>query len=161
MVKHIVKEVIRTPLWALFVFIVTAISLLFNVPLLIAPFVISLYHIMIHTESEYAQFRNVIGGHLIGFGVAFFEPAIRASLSFFPGPVLEAALIAVMILLAGWIMSVTRFKHPEALATTLMFVEVEKVGPLLFGAVPMQAVIPFFVGLIIVGIAAYRFNRKR
>ena len=52
-------------------------------------------------------------------------------------------------------MDITNMPHPPAVATTLVFFNIEKTPPLLFNIIPLNPLIAFAIGLVIVSGVAY------
>lgn len=147
-------DFVKIPLLAVTVFVISFIGIYFNVILMIPPFAATLFMIYLREGSEFTHFKNVLGGHSIGFLCAFFEPVISSYLSGVPEIVTQPIVIGIAVLLAGWLMVVMRLEHPPAIATTLLFFNREPEGYLLFSLIPVQALFSFFIGLLILSVIA-------
>jgi CBS-domain-containing membrane protein len=160
--ESMLKDIVKVPLMAVTIVIISAIGIYFKVPLMIPPFAATLFMIYLREGSEFSHVKNVLGGHIIGFGCAFLEPFISPYLTFLPSEVSSALVIGIAILISGWLMALTTTEHPPAAATTLLFFNIEKQGVLLFDTIPLQAGIAFFFGLAIIsGISYFIFRRSR
>jgi len=160
--ETVFMDIVKMPLLAVTILIISLIGIYFNVPLMIPAFGASLFMICLREGSEFAHFKNVFGGHLIGFGCAFLEPLIIEHVTFLPENLSKAVIIGIAVLIAGLLMAITRLEHPPAIATTLIFFNIKKQGYLLFNIIPLNSMICFFVGLAIVsGIAYFMYKKKR
>jgi CBS-domain-containing membrane protein len=159
--QSFIQDIAKMPLFAITVLMITAIAVYFDVPLMIPPFAATLFMIFLREGSEFSHFKNVFGGHLIGFGFAFLEPFVMPYMDFMPYEFARPLIISLAVLLAGWTMAITRLEHPPAVATTLLFFEMDKSGKLLFGVVPFNTFISFIIGLIFISyIAFYVFKKE-
>jgi CBS-domain-containing membrane protein len=154
-------DLLKMPLLAVTILVISMIGLYFNVPLLIPPFAASLFMIYLREGSEFAHVKNVLGGHLIGFGAGFCAPFLAGYLSFLPDTIAHGITIGAAILAAGWIMAIIRFEHPPAVATTLVFYRIDTGSYHAFDSIPTTEIFSFLIGLAIVSaIALIAFKKK-
>jgi CBS-domain-containing membrane protein len=156
-----IKDIIKVPLLAITVFVISLIGIYSKMPLLIPPFAASLFMIYLREGSEFAHFKNVLGGHLIGFACAFIGTLIGKYLTALPELITQSILIGIAILVAGLSMAIIRLEHPPAVATTLVFFGVKPEGTLIFNLIPVQSFISFLIGLAIVSIIAFLMYKKK
>ena len=155
-------DIVKMPLLALTVVAIGAIGIYFGVPLMIPPFAASLFSIFIGEDSEFSHFKNVVGGHLIGFGCGLIGPWIIFYLPgwLIPENFISITSLGVAILIAGWIMAITRFEHPPGIATTLIFFNIDMSRDMFMGFIPLNSLISFSIGLVIVGVIAFIAYKK-
>lgn len=153
-------DIIKMPLLAITILIITFIGIYFEIPLMIPPFAATLFMVYLREGDEFAHFKNVLGGHLIAFACAFIEPFLGGYFTSIPDNFSKAVIIGIAVLLAGWLMAITRLEHPPAIATTLVFFNIGGEGYLVLNVVPIQALISFLVGLGIVSTIAFFMYRR-
>lgn len=147
--ENVFMDFVKMPLLALTLMIVGAIGVFFEIPLIIPPFAATLFMMYLREGSEFAQMKNIIGGHLIGFVCAFIHPFFIGYMGFIPDLFIKPVLIAISILIAGWLMIILRVQHPPAAATVFMFLTRESIEgeAVIVGLVPVSALIGFAIGL--------------
>jgi hypothetical protein len=149
-------DVIRMPAFVVSLLIILFLGIYFEVLFILPPLIGSLF--VLYMERG-LMLRNVIGGHLIGFGCAFIEPVIThfVELDFLPDAVFKTLIIAVAVGLATLLMVITGLKHEPAIATVLLFFEIgsHKGTAMIFGIVPWIDVLLFLGGLIIVSVITW------
>lgn len=159
--ESVFMDVVKMPLLAITVFIISFLGIYFNLPLMIPAFAASLFMIYLRPTSEFVRFKNVLGGHLIAFACAFLEPFIVPYIIFVPEIFSKAVVIGIAVLIAGWLMVVIRLEHPPAIATTLIFFNIRPEGVLIFNMIPLQSLISFLIGLLIVSSVAFLMHKKK
>jgi len=149
MVFRRIVEISRAPLFIFCAMVIIFLGIYFEVPLFIPPFVGSLYILFM---GRNVMFRKIIGGHLIGFACAFIEPFITSSLdlNFLPEVILQTVLIGIAVSAAVLLMSISGLKHEPAIATVIIFFEANTTGQLIFGVIPLETILVFAGGLLIV-----------
>jgi CBS-domain-containing membrane protein len=163
--ESVLVDLVKMPILAITVIIISSIGIFMGIPLMIPPFVATLFMIYLREGSEFAHLKNVLGGYIIGFSCGFMEPFISfyvlSHINFMPESLLKGITIGVAILVAGWTMAILRLEHPPAIAVTLMFLGTEKEGNLLFGLFPQNVLISFLAGLAIVSFISYLNYRNK
>lgn len=159
MIKR-VTDLIKIPFFAITVILITFLGVFFDLPLLIPPFVGSLYVIFLYRRNT--KLKDLLGAHLIGFICAFFQFWTKHFFDwgFLRGDMGTAVLLGVAIFLTGAIMAILKLNHAPAIATSIVFFNIPKKGALLFHTIPMSAAIAFFIGLTVIGLLGFFILRK-
>ena len=159
--ENTLTDLIKMPLVSFAVIIIVLIGTYIGMPVMISSFAASLFMILLREGSEFAHFKNVLGGHLFGFVCAFISPLLLGYLSFIPENIATAILIGLSVLIAGWLMALTKLEHPPAIGTTVIFFGARPEGFLVFGIIPVWSLVGFLIGLGIVSLAAFLTYKKR
>jgi len=160
--ENTLADLIKMPLVAFAVIIIVLIGTYSGMAVMISSFAASLFMILLREGSEFAHFKNVLGGHLIGFACAFITPSLIDYITFIPENIATSILIGISVLIAGWLMAITRLEHPPAIGTTVIFFGTQPEGYLILGVVPIWSLVGFLIGLGVVALAAFlTYKNKR
>ncbi|MGE0793568.1 MAG: HPP family protein [Candidatus Woesearchaeota archaeon] len=158
--KSKILDFFRVPILAAFVMLITLFASLIKLPIIIPPFIATLFMIFLNEGSEFAQFKNVLGGHLIAVVCSFIP--LLTSLYFLTYPTFfkVALTVGIAILISGWLMTFLNVQHPPAAATVLLFLNLDVASQSYFQMLPLSSFISFCIGLILISFIAWLFVDK-
>ncbi len=157
MAESMFKDLIKLPLLAITIAILTYLSIFLKLPLMIPPFAASLFMLYLREGSEFAQFKNILAGHLIGFAGALMGPLFQSYFSFLPQSLIAPTILGVCVLGVGLIMTITKVQHPPAIATVLLFLNLDGGG---FNQISFKIIVSFLIAVTVVSFVAYGMESK-